>query len=202
MSRRRMSAEMIRDSILRASGLLSDKMGGPGVRPPQPGGVTEVAYGNPKWTPSEGEDRYRRSIYTFQKRTAPFAMHEAFDAPTGETCVAQRNTSNTPMQALTLLNDVMFNEAAQQMGKRIVDSAGSDRDRIDFAYSQLLARTASDSEMQQLIEFVEAQRTRFEAGELDDQVIAGVESVEAREQAVWTTLARVLFGLDETITRN
>ena len=96
----RLEAEIIRDSALRASGLLSDTMGGPGVYPPQPSGVTEVAYGGAAWPTSQGQDRYRRSLYTFTKRTAPFAMFNTFDAPTGESCLARRDTSHTTLQAL------------------------------------------------------------------------------------------------------
>ena len=104
--RKRLEAEVIRDSTLKAAGLLSLKMGGPPVKPPQPDGVSEVAYGSPKWDASTGEDRYRRSLYTFVKRTAPFALYNTFDAPTGEACIPRRDVSNTSLQALTLLNDV------------------------------------------------------------------------------------------------
>src|SRR5262249_15914160 len=107
----RLDAELIRDSLLRASGLLSEKVGGPSVFPPQPASATpEGTYGKLSWTPSQGEDRYRRGLYTFSKRTAPFAMFTTFDGPSGEACVARRDVSNTPLQALTLLNDVVFTE--------------------------------------------------------------------------------------------
>ncbi|MDB6033158.1 MAG: Planctomycete cytochrome, partial [Verrucomicrobiales bacterium] len=109
----RLEAELVRDGALHASGLLSRKMFGPPVRPPQPAGVTEVAYGSPAWETSTGEDRYRRSLYTFQKRSAPFAMFNTFDAPSGEVCLARRESSNTPLQALALLNDVAFVEVAR-----------------------------------------------------------------------------------------
>ncbi|NBW86838.1 MAG: DUF1553 domain-containing protein, partial [Planctomycetia bacterium] len=121
----RLEAEVIRDSLLEAAGLLSKKMYGPGVRPPQPEGVTEVAYGNPKWAASGGEDRHRRSVYTFQKRTAPFAMVTTFDGPTGESCLARREVSNSALQSLTLLNDPMFVEAAQALGRAVM-AAGPD----------------------------------------------------------------------------
>jgi hypothetical protein len=113
----RLEAEQIRDSLLRASGLLSSKMGGPGVFPPQPPGVTtEGTYGRLDWKASEGEDRYRRGLYTFSKRTAPYAMFGTFDGPSGEACVARREVSNTPLQALTMLNDAVLAEAAQALG--------------------------------------------------------------------------------------
>ena len=113
----RLTGEVIRDSALQVSGLLHQKLGGPSVRPPQPPGVTELAYGKVKWNPSAGPDRYRRSLYTFSKRTAPFAAYLTFDGPTGENCIPRRERSNTPLQALTLLNDEMFFEAARGLAK-------------------------------------------------------------------------------------
>ncbi len=113
---------------LKASGLLSPKIGGPSVFPPQPASVTsEGAYGALRWEPSPGEDRYRRGLYTFSKRTAPFAMFTTFDAPSGEACVARREVSNTPLQALTLLNDTVFVEAAQAFGRQLAALPGSSR---------------------------------------------------------------------------
>ena len=107
----RLEAEVIRDSVLQASGLLCERVGGPSVFPPQPPGVTtEGTYGGLAWKVSKGRDRYRRGLYTFSKRTAPFAMFSTFDAPSGEVCVARRDVSNSPLQALTLLNDPVFEE--------------------------------------------------------------------------------------------
>lgn len=199
--RPRLEAEVIRDSILRAAGLLSSKMGGPGVRPPQPKGVTEVAYGSPKWVPSKGEDRYRRSIYTFMKRTAPFAMFRTFDAGSGESCVAQRDRSNTPLQALTLLNDVMLTEAAQALGRVLAGQGESDAERVRKAFLRVLSREPSAVEINHAVQFVDAQRRRLKSGDLNAARIAGGKR-DAVEAAAWTTLARALFSLDETITRN
>ena len=124
--RLRLEAELVRDAALGASGLLSHKVGGPSVFPPQPAGVTaEGAYGALGWKPSEGPDRYRRGLYTFSKRTAPFAMFTTFDAPSGEACVARREVSNTPLQALTLLNDAVFIECAQALGRLAAAREGS-----------------------------------------------------------------------------
>ena len=123
----RLEAELIRDSALKASGLLSKKIGGPSVFPPQPASVTtEGAYGQLAWKTSEGEDRYRRSLYTFTKRTAPFALFNTFDAPSGEACIARREVSDSPLQALSLLNDTVFVEAAQAMGRRLAESNKND----------------------------------------------------------------------------
>jgi mono/diheme cytochrome c family protein len=199
--RPRLEAEIIRDSVLRAAGLLSTKMGGPGVRPPQPRGVTEVAYGSPKWIASRGEDRHRRSIYTFLKRTAPFAMYRIFDASSGESCTARRDRSNTPLQALTMLNDVMFVEAARSMGRLIAARSGDDAARMRYGFRRLLTRRPSDEETALLVRFVRAQRGRFRSGELNAVTASGAKQ-NAVEVAAWTSLSRALFGLDEAVTRN
>ena len=124
--RTRLEAELIRDSVLRASGLLSPKIGGPSVYPPQPASITqEGVYGGKAWTESTGEDRYRRGLYTFAKRSAPYAMFNTFDGPSGEACIARRDVSNTPLQALTLLNDTVILEAAQALGKQLAAQPGS-----------------------------------------------------------------------------
>lgn len=196
----RLEAEMIRDGTLRAAGLLSFKMGGPPVKPPQPEGVSEVAYGNPKWLPSDGEDRYRRSLYTFVKRTAPFALYNTFDAPTGEACIPRRDVSNTPLQALTLLNDVVFLEAAQALGRTLAAGPGSDDDRLNAAYVRLLSRPVRADELPALRAFLKAQRDRFTSGELDPKKFAGPEA--DADRAAWTALARALFNLDEAVTKS
>ncbi len=201
----RLEAEVVRDSALKASGLLSEKMGGPSVYPPQPSGVTEVAYGSPGWPTSSGEDRYRRSVYTFMKRTAPFAMFNTFDAPTGEACVARRDVSNTPLQALTLLNDVFFVEVSQAMGRELAARPESVEARITEAFRRCLIRPPSREEVEVLTKFLGEQRHRLASGELDSKAIAGAGSGKEQdpiEQAAWTTVARAILNLDETIVKN
>ncbi len=198
----RLEAEVIRDSALSSSGLLSLKAFGPPVRPPQPKGVTEAAYGRPKWNASLGEDRFRRSIYTFAKRTAPFAMFNTFDAPTGESCTAKRNQSNTALQALTLLNDVMFIEIAQNMGDVSSIQAKGDAQRVEWVFRRILTRRPSNSEQSRLLAFVALQRQHLQAGTINATQIASADKPDATERAVWTLLARALFALDENITRN
>ena len=198
----RLEAEVIRDSVLFSSGRLSLKAFGPPVRPPQPAGVTESAYGRPKWNASRGEDRFRRSVYTFAKRTAPFAMFNTFDAPTGESCTARRNQSNTALQALTLLNDVMFVEIAQHLGDAAFVYSDRDAKRAEFIFRRILTRPPSKSERSRLIAFVELQRERIEDGSLDGTKVASTGQANAKERATWTLLARALFALDENITRN
>lgn len=196
--RGRLEAEMVRDSALRASGLLFEKIGGPSVRPPQPDGVTEVAYGGGKWNASAGADRYRRSLYTFSKRTAPFALYNTFDAPTGEACIARRDVSNTPLQALSVMNDIVFAEAAQALGKSLSEEKGTTAERITSAVRRVLSRNPHADEIDMLAKFYAAQRGRFERKELDPAKF-GVASADA---AAWVVLARSLFNLDETLTKN
>ncbi len=184
-SRFRLEAEIIRDSTLQAAGLLSPKMGGPGVYPPQPASVTsEGTYGKVAWQTSQGEDRYRRSLYTFAKRTAPFALFNTFDAPSGEACLARREVSNSPLQALSLLNDEGMNEAAQALGKAIRKAHPGDKTAaLKLLTQRVLSRPPELGEQETLIQFVENQQKNGLNGE-----------------AAWAALARVLFNLDETIT--
>ena len=201
-SRGRMDAEMIRDATLRAAGLLSEKIGGPSVYPPQQEGVSEVAYGSPKWTASTGEDRYRRGLYTFAKRTAPYAMLTTFDAPTGEACIARRDVSNSPLQALTLLNDVVFIEAAQALGKTLASQPGSVEERIASLFRRVVTRPPTADEIALLAKFFATQKARFISKELDAKAIAGEAPGDVNERAAWTALARAVFNLDEAVTKS
>jgi hypothetical protein len=183
-SRFRLDAEIIRDSALKAAGVLSLKMGGPGVYPPQPASVTsEGTYGKVEWKVSEGEDRYRRSLYTFTKRTAPFAMATTFDAPTGEACLARRDVSNSPLQALTLLNDQMFMEAAQAMAKAVIAEYPDDDSRLINTFRRCLTRPPAADELTMLKTFLAKQRAQKLDGE-----------------ALWTSVCRAVLNLDEAIT--
>lgn len=175
--RQRLEAELIRDAALQASGLLSEKMFGPPVRPPQPSGVSEVAYRNPKWNASKGEDRHRRSVYTYQKRTAPFAFLTTFDAGSGEACLAKRDRSNTPLQALTLMNDPMFIEIADHYGQLLEKTEGSLKEKITHAFRRLLTRPPSESELLLLSDF-------------------------HKKHQSWKSLSRALLSLDESVTKN
>ena len=197
----RLDAEVIRDSMLAAAGLLATKMGGPGVRPPQPEGVTEVAYGSPKWRVSKGEDRHRRSIYTFQKRTAPFAMATTFDGPTGEACLVRREVSNSPLQALTLLNDPMFVEVARTLGAAAMQAGSDDATRLADLGRRLLSRGFDADETAALTAYLAAQRRRLAAGELDAAKLAGEAGPDAAERAAWMLVARAAMNLDEAIVK-
>lgn len=183
-SRFRLDAEVIRDAALKAAGVLSPRMGGPGVFPPQPLSVTsEGTYGKFEWKVSEGDDRFRRSLYTFMKRTAPFAMSTTFDAPTGESCLARREVSNSPLQALTLLNDQMFMEAAQAMAKKVITESTDDDSRLQNIFRRCATRPAAADEMTMLKAFLQKQR---------DQKLDG--------EALWAAVSRAALNLDEAIT--
>ena len=210
MPRLRLEAEIVRDSILQASGTLSHKRGGVPVRPLQPKGVTEVAYGGQGWNASAGEDRYRRSIYTHIKRTAPFAMITTFDGLSGEACVANRSRSNTPLQALTLLNDVMFVDMAEAASEHILQNVtlATDEEKITRLFRQLLTRKPDQEELASLLGFVSKQRHAFQQNPaLALQLVNSTEKDQKStgdvivERAVWTATARALFGVDEAVMR-
>lgn len=198
----RLEAELIRDSALAEVGLLSGKIGGPSVFPPQPASVTtEGTYGALPWKASTGEDRYRRSLYTFSKRTAPFAMYNTFDAPTGEECIARREVSDTPLQALTLLNDTMFMEAAQALGRTIADEPGTDAQKAADAFRRCLTRKPDADEVAMLTHFAKDAREQLKAREVDPAKLAGGKQDDPVERATWTAVARAIMNLDEAVTK-
>ena len=199
----RMEAELVRDAALVASGVFSDRLGGPSVFPPQPAGVTtEGAYGALQWKVSEGADRFRRGLYTFAKRTAPFAMTLTFDGPSGEACLARRDRSNTPLQALTLLNDEVFMECARALGQWAAEQPGSEDSILEQMFRRSLTRPPTPKEHSQLRKFYQAQLARFKNGELNAEQITKMKGEDLASQAAWTTVARVLLNLDETITKS
>lgn len=196
----RLEAELIRDSVLKVSGLLSPKIGGPSVFPPQPASVsTEGAYGALAWNTSPGEDRYRRGLYTFSKRTTPYAMFTTFDGPSGEACVARREVSNTPLQALTLLNDSAFLEAAQSLGRQLAASKLSPDLKARELWRRCLTRPPIADEEKMIVGFYAAQKKRLteKAGDL----IELTGETELLDRAAWTAAARAVLNLDEMVTR-
>ena len=201
--RSRLEAEIVRDAALRISGLLSDKMQGPSVFPPQPASVTtEGTYGGLAWNVSPGEDRYRRTLYTFSKRTAPFAMSLTFDAPSGEACVARREVTNTPLQALTLLNDTVFIEAAQALGREFASSEGSVPERLQRVFRRCLTRPPTEDELAMVQRFYNTQRARLESNQLDSKLVAGPGSDNVIDRAAWTLVARSLLNVDELVAKH
>ena len=160
----RLEAEAIRDVALKASGLLSEKIGGPSVFPPQPEGIWTQHYSQEKWTPSKGEDRYRRGIYTFWRRTSAYPSFFTFDAPSREYCTARRPRTNTPLQALTTLNDPAFFEAAQHLALRIVKEGGPDpKARMVRGFRLCLARQPQPAELKQTPVLLDATSRPFQA---------------------------------------
>jgi len=204
-SRVRLEAEGVRDVALSASGLLSQKMLGPGVYPPQPKGIYVVTQVSKQWPESKGDDRYRRGLYTYFWRSSPYPMLPTFDAPDANGTCTRRNRSNTPLQALTLANDGAFMEFARALSDRILrDSSDYDEARIKFAFDAVLARQPSDFEQERLQAFVAAQREHFEANAEDAKAAASStrpESADEAASATWTAFARVVLNLDEFITR-
>jgi hypothetical protein len=198
--RYREDAEVVRDIALTVSGLLNPEVGGPSVFPPQPAGVTDLSRGNLAWIVETGKDRYRRGIYTFWKRTAPYPAMTVFDAPTAETSTARRTRSDSPMQALTTLNDEVFVESAQALALRVLKEAPpSDGERLRYAFRLCVAREPDSSERDMLST---ALRTPMDAAKakamLPKHAPAGIDP---NEFAAWFRISRVLLNLDETITR-
>ena len=200
--RLRLEGELVRDLALQVSGLLSEKLGGPSVFPAQPTSVTtEGTYGSLSWTVSSGEDRYRRSLYTFAKRTSPYAMLMTFDGPSGEACIARREVTNTPLQALTMLNDTIFIEAAQTLGREFSGRNEPESVRLQTLFRRCLTRPASTEELSLLTRYLEEQSARLQRKDLDAAAIAGPGD-NAISRAAWTLVARALLNLDEIITRD
>ena len=204
----RLEAEAIRDVALRASGLLSERIGGPSVFPSQPEGIWTQHYSQEKWTPSKGEDRYRRGIYTFWRRTSPYPSFFTFDAPSREYCTARRPRTNTPLQALTTLNEPTFFEAAQNLALRIVKEGGPDaKTRMVRGFRLCVARQPDSDELKQLLTYWTRQADRFKQGTNAKEALNLVgdlpwpEGIPVWEEAAWTVVANVLLNLDETITK-
>jgi mono/diheme cytochrome c family protein len=173
-NRKRLTAEQVRDLVLAASGVLNPEAFGPPVYPPQPEGATEIAYGGASWTPSPAPARFRRGVYTFMKRTAPFAMFTTFDGPSGEVCLAQRESSNTPLQSLTLLNDPVVIEAAQYFGKLLNELEGDDRQKVEVLFERVLTRGPRAEEADGVLAFLAEQRRRLAEGELDPAALTSM----------------------------
>lgn len=211
--RYRLPAESVRDNALAAAGLLDDRVGGPSVFPYQPGGLwKEMAYGDmftaQVYRQGSGSDLYRRSMYTFWKRTIPPPSLGVFDAPDREKCIARRSLTNTPLQALVLMNDPTYVEASRVLAQRMVHDGGpSGADRVRFAYERALARPPSETESRLLEDLAHEQTKKFEAApELARELLKVGESptddeVPAAELAAWTIVASSILNLDETISK-
>lgn len=206
LPRNRVDAELIRDLALQVSGLLHTEIGGPSVFPPIPNGLGALSYGGLNWNTSEGKDRFRRGLYTYWKRTNPYPMLTTFDAPLADTTCVRRNRSNTPLQALTLLNDAVFLEASSALARRIMtESKISLQDKMKTAFRLCTSRIPTDEETHSLMQFYGKQYLRITRNEinplesirLDDES----KALDQHQLAAWTMVARVLLNLDETITK-
>jgi hypothetical protein len=208
-SRYRVPAEVVRDIALGASGLLTPTLGGPSVFPPQPAGFFLPPYSQDRWINDRTANRFRRGLYTFWRRTAPYPAFAAFDAPSRELFCVQRNGSNTPLQALALLNDVAFVEAAVALGARLMREGGdTDASRIDLAFLLCTGRSSRASEVEVLMDLLANERKHYGAHPaaalefIHSEADLGVQSLDPSELAAWAVLANVLLNLDETITRS
>ena len=206
----RMRAEMLRDNALAISGLLVEKIGGPSVKPYQPAGLwTAVTYdADSKYTADKGNSLYRRSLYTFWKRQSPPPNMLVFDAPTRETCTAQRSQTNTPLQALALMNDPTFVEASRKLAERMMTlPADSSSDRITFVFRLATARKPTSDEIQILLDVFEVQKAAFLKRPDDAVQLLTVgdskrnQSLDAATLGAWTTTASIILTLDETFTK-
>lgn len=196
-NRLRLEAEAIRDAALSAAGLLEPTVGGPSVYPPQPEGAGQFTQVDRQWKADEGPNRYRRGMYTYFIRSAAHPGLVLFDAPIAQESVTRRNRSNTPLQALTLLNDQAQTELAGALARRVRETAAGRDARIDQAFELCLARPPREAERGRMRRFL-AHMTDAFASDPDAVRRAGEESAEA---AAWTSVARVLINLDEFVTR-
>ena len=224
----RLSAEQVRDQALEVSGLLSHKMYGPSVMPPQPPGLWGSPYSNAAWVTPEGDDRYRRAVYTYWKRTAPYPSLVSFDAPTRDVVVSRRIRTNTPLQALVTLNDPVYVEAAQALARQLAQQAGDTDERLRFGFRRALGRELDRPTLTRLRELHQAATRHYRSRpHLVDGAVepympydtaggyapvprhgaVGTASATARSQAdrielaALTTVASAILNLDEFLTK-
>jgi hypothetical protein len=214
-ARFRLQAEFIRDQALALSGLLNGQIGGKSVSPYQPAGLWEELsmredsrnFSAQFFELSKGADLYRRSMYTFWKRSSPPPQMSTFDAPDRETCTVRRPRTNTPLQALVLLNDPTYIEASRKLAERLLHRTGSDADRVAWAFRLATARIPSAQEKAILLRVLEQQRAHYKANrQAAEQLLATGEAprdltLDAAELAAWTLLSSTILNLDETVTK-
>ncbi|MDG2471111.1 MAG: DUF1553 domain-containing protein, partial [Pirellulaceae bacterium] len=201
----RLPAEIIRDNALKISGTLSSKLSGPPVFPPQPEGIwRHVGRNEPKYQTSTGTDRYRRGIYVFWRRSAPYASFVNFDAPDRTSCVVSRSRTNTPLQALTLLNDEAYQELCLEFAKCILDmNVDSDQDKIQFAFRTCTARFPNPDEQRFLNKFLSNKRRQLVDSPEKVKLLTSMEvNKRSVEIAAWMGIGQILFNLDETISKD
>ncbi len=209
----RVDGEIVRDIALAASGLLNPKIGGPSVYPPSPEFLYQppASYGPKIWNEEKGAERYRRGLYTFRYRSVPYPVLQNFDAPNGDSACVRRSRSNTPLQALTTLNETLFLEAARALAlKTLKEGGATETQRLTFAFRRVLARKPTLAEANELLSLWQQQRARFLKGEANpwnlaandpDKPFALPTNTRMEDLAAWTAVARVLLNLDEAITK-
>ena len=209
----RVEGEIVRDIALVASGLLNEKTGGPSVFPPSPEFLylPPTSYGPKIWNEAKGDERYRRALYTFRYRSVPYPMLQTFDAPNGDLACVRRAHSNTPLQALTTLNEPLFMEAARALALKTINEGGpTDAQRLNYAFRRVLSRRPTPRESAELLGLLNRQKQRFVAGELNpwnlatndpDKALLLPKGATMDQLAAWTALSRVLLNLDEAITK-
>jgi len=207
-SPRRLEAEFVRDNALTIAGLLNEEVGGPSAHPYQPAGYyVNLQFPDRDYYPEKDERQYRRGVYAHWQRTFLQPMMANFDAPSREECTAARIVSNTPQQALTLLNDPTFMEASRVFAERVLASdCKCDEDRIDWAFQRALSRSAREKEKQSLLKFLTVQRDHYQSDEPEAAKLIKIgnapvtKNTHQTELAAWTQVCRVILNLNETIT--
>lgn len=200
----RLSAEMIRDQALSVSGLLAQKLYGPPVRPLQPNQGVNAAFGSAiDWKTSEGDDKFRRGLYTTWRRSNPYPSMMAFDAVNREVCTVRRDRTNTPLQALVTLNDPVYVEAAQALARRIAKHGGSTAERVAYGFRLATARAPESSEQARLVKLFDVVRSKYADNTEAAMAIATMplgpvpEGADVVDLAAWTVVGNVLLNLDE-----
>jgi hypothetical protein len=203
-ARFRLDYEIVRDQALASSGLLSKKMFGPPVMPWQPDGIWQVVYNGERWITSAGEDRYRRGLYTFMRRTSPYPSSMTYDAPTGEVCAVRRIRTNTPLQALTSLNDPVFVEAAQKLALRAINEGGKkEKDRAAHLFALALIRPATSSELSRIVKLHQETRDELKRNAASAQKLLHYDKnlyVEDREAVLVSDARKASAEWHYTIT--
>ncbi len=209
----RVDGEIVRDIALAVSGLLDPTIGGPSVYPPAPGFLylPPVSYGPKNWNDDKREGRYRRGLYTFAYRSVPYPMLQTFDVPNGDFSCVRRERSNTPLQALVMLNEPVLMECARAFAAHVIRVGGGDRtDRIHYAYRRCLSRLPTAEEVVEVSRLLDEQKQRISDGWLSARDLIGAEKLSETnlppgstptQLAAWTVVSRVLLNLDETITK-
>ena len=198
----RLSAEQIRDQALASAELLSHKMYGPSVKPPQPEGIWQTVYNGESWKEAEGEDRYRRGVYTFIKRTSPYPSFITFDAGSREVCISRRIVTNTPLQALVTLNDPVYLEAASHLGKLMIDQNPDPAKAIAYGYEKLMLVPISEQKLKVLTSLYQESFKEFKNDSTAMNEFVLLKDMQITpELASMTVVANALMNLDEFLTK-